>query len=284
MRILESIRNQRPAQLFIAADGPRHLKPGEDALCRETRDTVMNRIDWPCEVRTLFREQNMGCARAVSSAINWFFSQVEEGIILEDDCLPDPTFYDFCTTLLERYRNNDRVMHIGGSNYQAGIARGNASYYYSRYAHIWGWATWRRAWQYYDFSLQRYRHSSTEDLPPQFARELDAFFEEKVDTWDTQWFLTVLFNKGLSVTPNTNIIRNIGYGKEATHTRNEPNWFKKMVYGSIPHITHPAMLAPDSEADAYTIDTVFRSNFLFHMVKKMVKSNPLLYNLYKRIS
>ncbi|QHS63038.1 glycosyltransferase family A protein [Chitinophaga agri] len=284
MRILESIRMQQPARLFIAADGPRPLKPGDAALCQETRETVLNYIDWPCEVSTLFREQNMGCAKAVSSGINWFFSQVEEGIILEDDCLPDPTFYHFCTTLLEHHRHNDQVMHIGGSNYQAGIIRGNASYYYSRYAHIWGWATWRRAWQYYDVSLQRYRHASREDLPPQFERELDAFFEERMDTWDTQWFLSVLFNKGLAITPNTNIIRNIGYGKEATHTKNEPAWFKKMVYGSISHIIHPDTLTPDSEADAYTLDTVFRSSYLFHMVRKIVKSNPLLYNLYKRIS
>ncbi|SFN28568.1 hypothetical protein SAMN05428949_2251 [Chitinophaga sp. YR627] len=284
MRILETIRMQRPAQLFVAADGPRPYKAGEDSLCKETRDTVLNYIDWPCEVKTLFRDHNLGCARAVSSAIDWFFSEVEEGIILEDDCLPDPTFYTLCTQLLERYRDNDRIMHIGGSNYQAGLSRGDGSYYFSRYAHIWGWATWRRAWRYYDFSLKRYRHYSTKDLPPQFVRDLDTFFEEKVTTWDTQWFLSVLFNKGIAITPNTNLVRNIGYGKDATHTRNEPAWFKKMVYGTIPDIQHPSSTKLDDEADNYTIDTVFRSSYFFHVVKKMVKNNTLLYSLYKRIS
>jgi hypothetical protein len=220
----------------------------------------------------------------VSSAIDWFFSQVEEGIILEDDCLPDPSFYNFCDTLLERYRYNTQVMHIGGTNYQAGIARGNASYYFSRYAHIWGWATWKRAWKYYDFTLLSYRNTPSDDIPPQFKRDLNAFYEQKMDTWDTQWFLSVLFNKGFVITPNTNLIRNIGYGKEATHTKSEPLWFKKMVYGTISHIQHPAEIIADQEADAYTLGTVFKYNPLFYMVKRIVKNNTLLHYLYKRIS
>lgn len=284
LQILESIRQQQPAQLFIAADGPRHHKSGEATLCRKTRDIVLQRIDWPCEVHTLFRDHNLGCAAAVSSAIDWFFSQVEEGIILEDDCLPDPTFYTFCTQLLEHYRYNTRIMHIGGTNYQAGVTRGNASYYFSRYAHIWGWATWKRAWQYYDFTLLRYRHLPTDDMPVQFTKDLDAFYAQKMDTWDTQWLLTVLFNKGFTITPNTNLIRNIGYGKDATHTKSEPAWFKKMVYGTIPEVTHPAEITADYEADAYTIDTVFKCSPLFYMVKNIIKNNTLLYNLYKRIS
>jgi len=284
IRILESIRQQQPASLFIAADGPRDQRPGEEELCQQTRDLVMEHIDWPCQVHTLFRNNNLGCAKAVSSAINWFFSQVEEGIILEDDCLPDPSFYTFCSQLLDRYRHQHDVMHIGGSNYQSGTQRGNASYYYSRYAHIWGWATWRRAWQYYDFSLHRYRQYDTGNIPVHFIRDLDAFYALKMDTWDTQWFLSVLFNNGLCITPNTNLIRNIGYGREATHTKTEPAWFRKMVYGSIPDITHPYIIQPDQEADAYTIDTVYKYNPLFRMVKKIVKNNTLLYNLYKRIS
>lgn len=284
IRILESIRQQQPARLFIAADGPRYGKPGEATLCRETRDAILQRLDWTCEVRTLFRDRNLGCAFAVSSAIDWFFSQVEEGIILEDDCLPDPSFYNFCDTLLERYRYNTQVMHIGGTNYQAGIARGNASYYFSRYAHIWGWATWKRAWKYYDFTLLSYRNTPSDDIPPQFKRDLNAFYEQKMDTWDTQWFLSVLFNKGFVITPNTNLIRNIGYGKEATHTKSEPLWFKKMVYGTISHIQHPAEIIADQEADAYTLGTVFKYNPLFYMVKRIVKNNTLLHYLYKRIS
>ncbi len=284
LRILESIRQQQPARLFIAADGPRQHKDGEAALCQQTRDLVLRQIDWPCEVHTLFRQHNLGCATAVSAAIDWFFSQVEEGIILEDDCMPDPSFYNFCTTLLDRYRHDTRMMHIGGSNYQAGVKRGDASYYFSRYAHIWGWATWKRAWELYDFTLLRYRGASTEGVPAAFSRDLKAFYEQKMDTWDTQWFLSVLFNKGFAITPNTNIIRNIGYGKEATHTKSKPAWFKKMAYGTITQLTHPSEITVDEAADAYTMDTVFNCSPLFYMVKKIIKNNTLLYNLYKRIS
>ncbi|UPK68785.1 glycosyltransferase family A protein [Chitinophaga filiformis] len=283
-RILESIRQQQPAQLFIAADGPRHDKPGEATLCRQTRDAILQRLDWNCEVHTLFRDRNLGCAHAVSSAIDWFFSQVEEGIILEDDCLPDTAFYPFCEALLERYRHDTSIMHIGGTNYQAGLRRGNASYYFSRYAHIWGWATWKRAWKYYDFTLRRYKDVVPDHLPFQFKWDLQSFYEQKMDTWDTQWFLTVLFNKGITITPNTNLIRNIGYGKAATHTRTEPVWFRKMTYGTIRQLTHPDEIAIDEEADAYTMDTVFKCNPLFYMIKKMIRNNTLLYNLYKRIS
>lgn len=284
LRILESIRQQQPTQLFIAADGPRGHKDGDEELCLHTRELVLERIDWPCEIHTLFRTHNLGCAKAVSSAINWFFSHVEEGIILEDDCLPDATFYTFCRRMLDKYRDAHNIMHIGGSNYQAGIQRGKASYYFSHYAHIWGWATWKRAWKYYDFSLQRYRQYATDNIPIQFVRDLDAFYALKMDTWDTQWFLSVLFNRGLCITPNINLIKNIGYGKEATHTKTEPAWFRKMVYGSIPEIKHPHIIQADQEADAYTIDTVYKCNHLFYMVKKIVKNNTLLYNLYKRIS
>lgn len=284
LQILERIRQQRPAQLFIAADGPRPDKTGEDLLCRQTREAVLQAIDWPCEVHSLFREYNLGCAVAVSSAIDWFFSEVNEGIILEDDCLPDPSFFPFCCQLLERYRNNPAIMHIGGTNYQAGVKRGHASYYYSRYAHIWGWATWRRAWQYYDLTLLRYKNVPTNDLPTQFTKSLNTFFERKMDTWDTQWFLTVLFNKGLAITPNINLVRNIGYGKGATHTKSEPRWFSTMVYGSIPEIVHPETIALDHAADEYSKATVFRFNPLFFMVKKIIKNNSLLHHLYKRIS
>ncbi|WP_440133025.1 hypothetical protein [Chitinophaga sancti] len=284
MQVFEQIKIQQPARLFIAADGPRPGKPGEAALCHTTRAQVLNAIDWPCEVSTLFRDENLGCGTAVSSAINWFFQQVEEGIILEDDCMPDPTFFTFCTTLLERYRHDERVMHIAGSNYQMGHVRGNASYYFSRFAHIWGWATWRRAWQHYDFSLQRYQHISRKGMNRQFLTDIENIYLNRIDTWDIQWFMSVWFNHGYAITPNTNLITNIGYGKEATHTRATPSWFKKMVYGSIPKIVHPASINIDNAADDYSVTNLFNPPYLSHIVRKIVRGTPFLYNLYKRIS
>jgi len=271
LQVFEQIRLQQPAQLFIAADGPRLNKPGEAEQCEETKKVVLQAIDWECDVRTLFRVNNMGCGKAVSSAIDWFFEQVEEGIILEDDCLPDPTFFSFCTGLLDKYRDDKKVMHISGTNYQMGNIRGDGSYYFSHYAHIWGWASWRRAWQQYDYTLRKYKEHSKEGLNTRLRNDLQAVYDRKIDTWDIQWFMTVWFNKGWVIIPNTNLIRNIGYGKQATHTKHIPAWFKKLTYGSIPVIKHPAFPSINEEADQFSVDTVFRSDYFFY-VKKIVTS------------
>jgi len=284
LQVFEQVRLQQPAQLFIAADGPRDGKPGEAELCSETREKIMAAIDWPCKVHTLFRNQNMGCGKAVSAAIDWFFHQVEEGIILEDDCLPDPTFFSFCEAMLQRYRHNENVMHINGSNFQAGKQRGGATYYCSRYAHVWGWASWRRAWRQYDYSLRIYRDASRKGLNAYLRHELSNITHKTTDTWDVQWFMTVWFNHGIAVTPNICLVRNIGYGKDATHTRRVHSWFRKIVYGSVNEITHPAKLIVDKEADRYSMQTMFSCSLLVISIKKIVKSNTLLYGLYKRIS
>jgi len=270
--VFEEIRKQQPERLFIAADGPRYNKPGEAILCEETKKGILQRIDWDCEVNTLFRTNNLGCGKAVSSAIDWFFSHVEEGIILEDDCLPDPTFFSFCSSLLAHYSTNEKIMHISGTNYQMGIERGKASYYFSHYTHIWGWASWRRAWKKYDFSLERYKDTSKEGLNTRLRADLDAIYGNEIDTWDIQWFMSVWFNRGWTITPNTNLIRNIGYGKQATHTKYVPAWFKRMQYGEMPVIIHPSVIKIDEEADQYAASTLFKTGHLLSKMKKLVKS------------
>ena len=144
-KVFQKIQDAQPKYLFVAADGPRDNKYGEKDLCEKTRAVVLENITWECEVKTLFRTENLGCRTAVSSAINWFFENVEEGIILEDDTVPDNSFFSYCQALLEKYRNHEQIMMITGDNFQDGIKRGNGSYYFSRYVHIWGWASWRRA-------------------------------------------------------------------------------------------------------------------------------------------
>jgi len=283
MQIFGQIRLQQPERLFIAADGPRADRAGEAALCEITRTTILNGIDWPCKVETLFRPDNLGCGKAVSSAINWFFNHVEEGIILEDDCLPDPTFFSFCTAMLEKHRINEKVMHINGGNYQGGILRGNASYYFSRYAHVWGWASWRRAWQHYDFSLQRYRDASTQGLNSFLKSELQAIYKGQTDTWDIQWYMSVWFNKGLVVTPNVSLVKNIGYGKDATHTQLVPQWFNKIQYGKITDIKHPDNNNIDEEADRYSLKMLYSPNRIYMAIKKMAQNNTWLFNQCKRI-
>jgi len=151
--VFNEIRKAQPAQLFIAADGPRKDRPEDIENCRKVRE-IIRQVDWDCSVSTLFRDENLGCKRGVSSAIDWFFSHVDEGIILEDDCVPDPSFFPFCQELLERYRDDERIMVISGDNLQFGRRKSQYSYYFSRCFHLWGWATWKRAWDNYDIKME----------------------------------------------------------------------------------------------------------------------------------
>jgi hypothetical protein len=221
------IRDARPAQLFIAADGPRPDREGEAELCSQCRE-IVDCIDWDCEVKTLFRDSNLGCRIAVSEAITWFFEHVEEGIVLEDDCVAEPSFFRFCSELLELYRYDNRIMCITGNNFQNGIIRGAASYYFSIYNHCWGWATWRRAWQLYDCEMKRWTELKSSDFLSGFlqqrvaeywTREFDSILSGCSHVWDYQWELTCWSNSGLTATPNVNLVSNIGFDDRATHTK-----------------------------------------------------------------
>lgn len=274
MQVFNRIREYRPEQLFIAADGPRADRPGEAVSCAATRQQLLESIDWPCRLHTLFRDQNLGCGKAISGALQWFFETVESGMVLEDDCLPDPTFFTFCETLLERYRLHEKVMHINGSNFQLGQQRGTASYYYSRYAHVWGWAGWRRTWELYDFTLERYRNASREGLNRRLLDDLKAIYDQRIDTWDIQWFMSVWFNEGLTVTPNVSLVRNTGFGNGATHTKHVPQWFERMQHGSIQTLLYPPQITTDLTADRFTQTHVFDAGMKY-TIKQLIKSNPL---------
>ena len=199
-RVLDAIGDARPSHLYVAADGPRPGVGTDEANCEGAR-AAATAVDWPCEVHTLFREENLGCGLGPSTAISWFLENVSEGIVLEDDCVPDATFFRFCEELLERYRDVPRLMQVSGANYLGGRKRGNASYYFSSNVHsVGGWATWRRAWDFFDYeaaSAERRAHG----------------------VWDWQWMLAVRGRGGLAAVPNGNLISNIGFGRaDATHT------------------------------------------------------------------
>ncbi len=251
-QVFEQIRKIKPRHLYIAADGPRRHKTGEKELCEEAR-SVIRKVDWDCEVKTLFREENLGCGKAVSSAINWFFEHEEQGIILEDDCLPDLSFFPFCEKLLQYYRLNEEVMHISGSNFQFGKVVGDGSYYFSKIARIWGWATWRRAWQKVDFELNHLDAflEKEKNISQYWKDNLINTRNHKIDTWDFQWIYTIWLLNGKSITPNVNLVRNIGYNEDATHTVKAHWWESKIVYGSIPQIIHPSDVRVNEEADVF---------------------------------
>jgi hypothetical protein len=268
-RVFQQIRAVQPRQLFVSADGPRLQKPEEYQKCAETRH-IIEKVDWPCEVKTNFSEVNLGCRKAVSSGINWFFTYVTEGIILEDDCLPDISFFLFCETLLEYYRNNERIMHIGGANFQDGNTRGDGSYYFSNISHIWGWATWKRAWTLYDVHMKSYSEQIKQKILPRlipdpstcnyWKKNFDLVYENKKDTWDFQWQYAITMNNGLAIIPNHSLISNIGFDRNATHTIDNFHTLANRPTSSITLINHPALIVPDLSADRYTFNNYMNPN------------------------
>lgn len=228
-QVFEAIRQAKPPCLYIAADGARVTKAGEAEIVQAVRDYVVSHIDWVCEVKTLFRNENLGCKYAVSSAITWFFENEEMGIILEDDCLPDPTFFRFCEELLERYRDDQRIGMISGDNFQFGHTLNDDSYYFSNINHIWGWASWRSRWQQdYDVELKNWPKVYAEGRVADwfgskaeqnnFISTIGKIYQDEINTWDYQWLFASRLNGRISVMPNVNLISNIGFGINATHT------------------------------------------------------------------
>lgn len=264
-RVFREIARQRPRQLLIACDGPRSTHPQDLRLVAEARQ-VCELIDWPCSVSTFFHDQNRGCRQQMAEAITWGFETCERLIILEDDCLPDPTFFQFCESLLERFATDERVMSISGNNFQAG-PRSAASYYFSKYPHIWGWASWRRAWQHYDLEMRDWQKYRGTDLIKQFSFDeheerywTDIFDKQsagEIDTWDYSWTFNCWQKAGLAVLPETNLVTNIGFRDDATHTTETGHHLDGIPSEPIPQVIHPPVVAQDKGADDYTWKTIF---------------------------
>jgi hypothetical protein len=260
-RVFEVICKIKPKRLFIAADGPREKKPEEKSLCEQVR-RITAQIDWDCELKTLFRDKNLGCKIAVSSAIDWFFDNVNEGIILEDDCLPDKTFFSFCGEMLNKYKDNGEVMHISGTNFQEGGVYGDGSYFFSSIGNIWGWATWKRAWKLYDREMTELdnfisskkinKYFKNRKYQNYWVRLFEIIKNKKVDTWDAQWQFCIYNNGGFCITPNKNLISNIGFGVNATHTT-EKSPDANLSLQQIGNLISPSNQEVSQDADDYVM-------------------------------
>ncbi len=278
-RTFAAIRAARPSKLLVVADGPRPDRAAERDLCDRTR-SVIDGIDWSCLVRRNFADTNMGCGKRVSSGLDWAFGLVEEAIILEDDCLPDPSFFPYCVELLERYRADGRIMMISGDNFQNGVGRTSDSYYFSRLPHCWGWATWRRAWQHYDFTMADWPQrrearwlktiAQNPALERYWARCFDDVMSGKIDTWDYQWMYCIFAHSGLSIVPNVNLVTNIGFGNAATHTLKFDECHVVPSRMTEFPLRHPAAVRPCEEADA------FETRYLYGLSRI-----PLLDSVYR---
>lgn len=259
-RVFAEIRQARPAQLFIIADGPRPDIAEDAERCAVTRQVVAD-VDWPCTVQRLYAETNLGCGLRPASGISWVFEQVEEAIILEDDCLPDPSFFRYCSELLKRYRHDPQVMHIAGHNRGFIQHPATDSYYFSLLPYCWGWASWRRAWQHFDYTLSRWPEVNAADLLrtrlPDDAtvrfwsrRFADVHQSQRRDIWDFQWNFACWINDGVAIVPNVTLVKNIGFGPSATHTRDAEEKLVNMTANAMCFpLVHPQFCRIDEAVD-----------------------------------
>lgn len=291
--IFNQIRKVKPKHLYVAADGPRIGNEDDKVNCQRTRE-IISQVDWSCEVKTLFRDINLGCGVAISTAINWFFDQVQEGIILEDDCLPDLSFFPFCEELLARYREDKNIYLISGSNLQNGIKRGNASYYFSYYPIIWGWATWKRSWMNYNYDLPEFDKTfKSGQFNHIFQSKNEKFYwrnkihqleSQKIKhTWDYQLLYTIWKNQGLCISPNENLVVNLGFRNDSTHLFLRDSIREPLMKHSIQFpLIHPEMVV-ERRADSYLFKHVFSHSFsrLMRLTKENGISAVLRYALSK---
>ncbi|MFB2768850.1 glycosyltransferase family 2 protein [Pelatocladus sp. BLCC-F211] len=292
-RVFEAIRQAKPAKLFVIADGPRKNRADEPEKCEATR-AIINRVDWECEVFKNYSDTNLGCAERLPSGLDWVFNQVEEAIILEDDCLPHPTFFQFCEALLERYRYDQRIGTIIGQNVQLGRRRTDYSYYFSIYNRCWGWATWRRAWQNFDFDMKLWpeiKESQFLDdilIDSKSVKFWQQIFQDTYDrrintVWDYQWTFNCWLENQLSIVPNQNLISNIGFGENATHTKHTKGSFVN-TYANMPTETisfplkHPPYIIRDLKSDRFMQKTFFNYGNLLTTIKTLIKKKIMKEN------
>jgi hypothetical protein len=287
-KVINTLREIRPSAVYFAANAPNPANPADPPLCQEVRDLV-NEIDWPCNVTPLFREKHLNARESISSSITWFFENVEAGIILEDDCVCDVSFFHYCAENLERYRNDEEIMQISATNFNPGYEGKGVSYYFSRYALIWGWATWRRAWRHFDLSMRKIDKDSLRNrLQELFPRRQETTFwlamydylkSGKIDTWDGQWVIAVFMNDGLCITPRVNLIQNLGFDATATNTSGTHDVVEQMTAGNLElPLSHPAEKVCDQAADIWVGDNVFkvtRSHRTGHLKLRLATLMPV---------
>jgi hypothetical protein len=276
VKVFEKIRELKPKYLYVGADGPRPNYPNDALLCAETRN-IVSIIDWDCQVKTLFNKRNLGCGLSPANAISWFFEHVEEGIILEDDCLPNSSFFKYCESLLGYYRNNEKVMMICGTSYQP-KALNIDTYYFSKYPHIWGWATWKRAWAKYKFSFDTESNQAISSvIKKEFKHNRERYLwnenmqliKNGLDAWDYQLMYWMWKNDGLCIVPWRNTIANIGFGLHATHTIDADSSQSKMTQYEVSNIIHPKKVINDKKADKYERYHILIDSDFKYYVKKL---------------
>ena len=252
-QVINAIRLVAPTRLYVACDGPNPDRLGESEKVAATRAVIESEIDWPCQIERLYSDVNQGCRLGVSRAITWFFDQVEEGIILEDDCVPHPDFFNFCSKMLSFYRYDMRIWCISGNNFQDSTWAGSGDYFFGQIPMCWGWATWRSRWIHYDAEMKRWPASKkvgllhsviTDPVARSYWSKIwdKLWVSNKPDSWAYRWAFTCVIERGLTVLPKVNLVENVGYGEDATHTRGG-NCSRQAFPLGTHKISHPEFVA-----------------------------------------
>jgi GR25 family glycosyltransferase involved in LPS biosynthesis len=285
--VFNEIKKIKPKKLYIAADGPRKCNENDLINCSKTRE-IINQINWGCDVKTLFRQENLGCKISISSAITWFFKNELSGIILEDDCLPEQSFFWFCEELLEKYKNNKKVMMISGTSYLFNKAKFKESYFFTNFFAIWGWATWRRAWDLYDINMNGWEdYKKNQKLLKIYKDQIFTNFIESmghgayynlVNTWDFQWFFSCLKNECYTIMPKFNLISNIGVS--GTHSDNQTSTqFFPTKPINLRKLVHPK----EVNLDYYLNSVIYKNILEGYPISKIKKILLLSIKFLKKI-
>ena len=292
--LLDRLALVRPPVLYVASDGPRTGHPSDSALIQQSRELVNELITWPCEIHHRYQSSNLGCRLHVSAAISWFFDNVEQGIILEDDCIPHPDFFPYATELLKIYALDLRIWSISADNRQSidNCRNYTESYYFSRYHHCWAWATWRRSWDQYSLDNPKFANlTGPSSLLPYlspiqslywFSVWSSVFKYKTVDTWDYQWTFTCFINNGLSIIPRKCLVENIGFSTDATHTKTGRSPLSPVPKYSSPSslipLIHPPFIQADRNKDHYTFYKTYLRPYtliilVFHYLRRFLVSH-----------
>ena len=284
-KLINAIRDVKPRYIFLACDGANLNNKEEIELVKQTRDILDREIDWPCEKLKLYSPFNQGCRLGVTRAINWFFENVSEGVILEDDCIPHPEFFKFAEHLIDRFRDDKKIWTISGNNYQNGIWRGDGSYYFSKFTHCWGWATWKDRWKFYaeeEFIWEKLNKAKMLDNLFPTRKELrywtsifkKLYQKNKPDSWAYRWFLVCQSKGALNILPNQNLVQNIGFNSSGTNTKRgkspiQLNYKINESTGIFP-LVDPTFKIRSIDADTFTFRTHFAPPIHIRVINKLM--------------
>jgi hypothetical protein len=264
--VFKSIRFYKPEALFIIADGPREGNLVDQEGCSKARQLAEKNIDWKCKVYRNYSDSNLGLGQRMKSGLDWVFSMVDSSIILEDDCIPSTPFYSYCEELLKRYKDDTRIMHISGNNYTPELNPGYGSYFFSKYGHIWGWATWARAWKLMDFDMIHWKRIRERQVirsifnlsEYKFLEKIfDSYYADNKKPWGIRWFYSRMINNGLSIVPNSNLVTNIGI--IGTHSEKKSSIHFIKADSAYMIASHPSFVIADSKYERFHFEKILHS-------------------------